>query len=89
MAGTLALLAFAVCLVAGMNAGNSTATVLSNALAAMGVTFVVGLAVGAMAKRMLDENLAAVAAKTAATDAAEGANGKKEIPERIPEPRGR
>ena len=59
MAGSLALLAFAVCLFAGMNAGNSTATVLSNALAAMGVTFVIGLAVGAMAQKMLDENLAA------------------------------
>ena len=66
MAGSLALLAFAVCLVAGMNAGNSTATVLSNALAAMGVTFVIGLAVGAMAQKMLDENVAAEAAKAAA-----------------------
>ena len=35
VAGSLALLAFAVCLVAGMNAGNSTATVLTNALLAM------------------------------------------------------
>ena len=92
VAGSLALLAFAVCLVAGMNAGNSTATVLSNALAALGVTFVVGLAVGAMAQRMLDENVAAEAAKApAAGDGPDGAapKGKKENPERIPEPKGR
>lgn len=63
MAGSLSLLAFAVCLVAGLNAGNPAATVLSNALAAMGVTFVVGLAVGAMAQRMLDENVASEVAK--------------------------
>ena len=69
MAGSLALLAFAVCLVAGMNAGNSTATVLSNALAALGGTFVIGLAVGAMAQKMLDENVAAEAAKAAAAEA--------------------
>jgi hypothetical protein len=66
VAGCLALLAFAVCLIAGLNAGNSTATVLSNALAALGVTFVVGLVVGAMAQKMLDENLAAAAAAKAA-----------------------
>jgi len=92
VAGSLALLAFAVCLVAGMNAGNSTATVLSNALAALGVTFVVGLAVGAMAQKMLEENVAAEATKAAAADtgaALDGAKGKREIPERIPEPKGR
>jgi hypothetical protein len=62
-AGILALLAFSVCLVAGLNAGNSTATVLSNALLAMAGTFVIGLAVGAMARKMLEENVAAEAAK--------------------------
>jgi hypothetical protein len=79
MAGSLALLAFAVCLVAGMNAGNSTATVLSNALLAMAVTFFVGLVVGAMAQKMLDENLSAETAKTAAPadNAAEGLRVEK------------
>lgn len=62
-AGVLALLSFAVSLFAGMSAGNSTATVLSNALLAMGVTFVVGLVVGAMAQKMLEENVAAEAAR--------------------------
>ena len=84
LAGCLALLTFAVCIVAGLNAGNSAATILSNALAAMGVMFVVGLAVGAMAQKMLDENV--VAARKA-----EPAPAKENLenPERIPEPRGR
>ena len=79
MAGSLALLVFAVCLVAGMNAGNSTATVLSNALLAMAVTFFVGLVVGAMAQKMLDENISAEAAKTAAPagNAADGSRVEK------------
>ena len=77
-AATLALLAFAVCILAGLSAGNSTATVLSDALAAMGVTFVVGGVVGAMAQKMLDENVASETEKK-----------KEENPERIPEPRGR
>ena len=63
-AGILALLAFAVCLVAGLDAGNSTATVLSNALLAMAGTFVIGLAVGAMAQKMLEENVSAEAARS-------------------------
>ena len=62
-AGILALLAFSVCLVAGLNAGNTTATVLANALLAMAGTFVIGLAVGAMARKMIEENVAAEAAK--------------------------
>jgi threonine/homoserine/homoserine lactone efflux protein len=83
-AGCLALLTFAVCIVAGLSAGNTAATVLSNALATMGASFVVGLAVGAMAQKMLDENVAAHAAKAEAAS-----KGNLENPERIPEPRGR
>ena len=59
IAATMSLLAFAVCLIAGMSAGNPVATTLSRALVAMGATFLVGAVVGAMAQRMLDENLAA------------------------------
>jgi hypothetical protein len=86
LAGCLALLTFAVCIAAVLNAVNTAATILSNALAAMGVTFVVGLAVGAMAQKMLDENVAAAAARKA-----EPATAKENLenPERIPEPRGR
>ena len=62
----MALLAFAVCIAAGLNAGNSAATILANALAGMGVTFAVAVVVGAMARKMLDENVAAEAGKAAA-----------------------
>ena len=54
-----ALVVFAVCLIAGIQAGNSFSTVVSKALVAMGVTVAVGLIVGAMAQKMLDENVAA------------------------------
>ena len=84
LAACLALLTFAVCLVAGLGAGNPATTILSNALAAMGVSFVVGLAVGAMAQKMLDENVAAHAARAEASP-----KGNLENPERIPDPKGR
>jgi K+-transporting ATPase A subunit len=57
IAATMALIAFALCLVMGIVAENDCATTLSRALMAMLVTFFVGLIVGAMAQRMLDENL--------------------------------
>ena len=64
----MALLAFAVCLLMGMRAGNTFSTIVANALVAMAATFVVGLVVGAMAQKMIDENVAAAAA---ARDSAE------------------
>jgi uncharacterized membrane-anchored protein YhcB (DUF1043 family) len=57
IAATMALIAFALCLVMGIVAENDIATTLSRALLAMLGTFFVGLIVGAMAQRMLDENL--------------------------------
>lgn len=58
LAGACAILAFAVCLVIGaFQADNPFATAVLRALAAMGGTFVVGLLVGAMAQKMLNENL--------------------------------
>ncbi|HZZ41630.1 MAG TPA: hypothetical protein VFE58_01715 [Tepidisphaeraceae bacterium] len=57
IAGCLALLAFATSLVAGISAGNSFTTSVSRALLAMVVTFVIGLILGVMGQRMLDENL--------------------------------
>src|SRR4051794_30485566 len=72
LAGALSLLAFAVCVVAGIEADNTAAVILSKALAAMAGTFVVGLIVGAMAQKMLDEHLAAEQKKTAAQAAAAG-----------------
>ena len=58
IAAVAALVAFAVCLIAGgFAAQNGFATVVTRALVAMSATFVVGLIVGAMAQKMLDENL--------------------------------
>ncbi len=57
IAGVLALIAFALCLVMGIMVGNNFVTNLSRALKAMFAMFFVGLAVGWMAQRMLDENL--------------------------------
>ncbi|MGA2583240.1 MAG: hypothetical protein ABSG31_08185 [Tepidisphaeraceae bacterium] len=58
LAATMALLAFAVCLVVGgLGAGNTFATTVSRALTAMAATLVIGLVVGAMARKMLEENL--------------------------------
>ena len=63
-AATTALVAFALCLVMGIVAENDYVTTLSRALKAMLATFFVGLLVGAMAQRMLNENLSALGKKT-------------------------
>jgi uncharacterized protein YqgC (DUF456 family) len=58
LAAILALLVFAVCLiVGGLETGNPFATTVARALGAMVGTFVIGLIVGSMAQKMLDENL--------------------------------
>jgi|SRR5687768_10767403 len=60
IASILALVAFALCLVVGsLHAGNTFTTTVTRALAAMGATFVIGLAIGLMGQRMLEENLRA------------------------------
>jgi len=60
IASALSLIAFAVCLLIGLfEAGNGFATVVQRALVAMVVTLFVGMVVGAMAQKMLDENLKA------------------------------
>jgi hypothetical protein len=93
MAAALALVVFAVCVIAGMGAGNPFETVLSKALVAMAATFVIGLVVGAMAQKMLDENLGAEAAKQLIAPEGEVAAGagkeKSGNPERKPEAKGR
>ncbi len=67
LAAILALLAFAVCLyVGGFQAGNPFTTTVGRALAAMAGTYVVGLVVGSMGQRVIEENLAAPAAADAA-----------------------
>lgn len=57
LAASLALLVFAICLIAGMQSGNTLATVLSRSLIAMAGTMFIAWIVGAMAERMLEENL--------------------------------
>lgn len=60
IAGILSLFAFAVCLVAGaFGATNPFSTIVMRALSAMACTFAVGLVVGLMAQKMLEENLSA------------------------------
>jgi hypothetical protein len=59
IAASMALVAFLVCILAGMHAENPFSTVVANALVALVVTFFVGLVLGTMAQKMLDENLAA------------------------------
>lgn len=52
-------MAFATCLIAGLQANNSLVTTVVRALVAMFGTLAVATVVGAMAERMLDENVAA------------------------------
>ncbi len=58
LASILALLAFAVCLfVGGFQVGNPFTVTVGRALAAMAGTYVLGLIVGAMGQRVIEENL--------------------------------
>ena len=60
LAAVMALLAFAVCLlVGGLQADNPFGTTVLRAMAAMGCTFIIGLVVGTMGQKMIDENLKA------------------------------
>jgi tetrahydromethanopterin S-methyltransferase subunit C len=61
LAGTLAILAFAICLViGGVVADNPLTTTIARALVAMIATLVVGLIVGYAAQKMIDERMAEV-----------------------------
>jgi hypothetical protein len=75
ISASLSLIAFAICLLIGaFEADNSFLTTVQRALVAMVVTLVVGLLIGAMAQKMLDENLkhheekAEISTKTEGTD---------------------
>ena len=58
LAATLALLSFAACLyVGGVHAGNPFGTTVQRALLAMAGTYVIGLIVGAMGQKMIEENI--------------------------------
>ena len=57
IAALTSLVAFAFCLIVGLQADNTFGTTVSRALTAMCVTFCIGLVLGAMAQKMLDENV--------------------------------
>jgi hypothetical protein len=57
MAGVLSIVVFAFCLLLGLRAGNPFSTIVSRALVGMAGTYIVGLILGAVAQRMVDENV--------------------------------
>jgi len=58
LAAVMALLVFAVCLIAGgFSAGNPFTSTVERALEAMAVTFAVALVVGFMGQKMVEENV--------------------------------
>jgi hypothetical protein len=74
LAAVMALLAFAVCLVAGgISAGNPFTTTVERALQAMAITFAVALVIGFMAQKMVEENVK---------------RGKEKLPELEAKPKG-
>ena len=75
IAACLALVAFAVCILSGLQAGNPFSSVVGKALVALAVTFGVGLVIGAMAQRMLDENVGKTAENVAAPKNSEAKHG--------------
>ena len=56
VAGCFALAAFAVAVVAGLAGGNTTASILVRALIAMAVCYPVGLIIGLMCQRVVEEH---------------------------------
>ena len=75
IAGILALIAFALCLLLGTQAENSFATVIYRGLLAMLGTYVVGYCVGIAAEKMLSENVAAEEERIAAEKNAAATEG--------------
>jgi len=57
MAGVLSIIVFAFCLLLGLRAGNPFDTIVTRALVGMAGTYVVGLVLGAVAQRMVDESM--------------------------------
>ena len=76
IAASSALLVFAVAILLGMQAENTFNTTLTRALVAMAVTFGIGLVTGAMADRMMAENLSVIEKKS------ENSEGKPGVEDR-------
>jgi hypothetical protein len=64
MAVSVSLVVFALCLALGLVADNSFTETVSRALKALFGTLLVGLLVGAMAQKMLEENIKQLARKS-------------------------
>jgi hypothetical protein len=75
LAATMSLIVFAVCLIMGIEADNPFTTTVERSLEGMAVTLVVGLIVGAMGQKMIEESV--------------NKPEKSEIQETKPKPKGR
>lgn len=76
LAAAAALIVFAVCLISGMQAGNTFGTTVGRATLAMLVTLVIGLVAGAMLERSLDEHGVVGREKAEKTGTDSGAGGR-------------
>ena len=68
IAGIFALAAFAVAVLAGLSAGNAAVLVLSRAIIAMLICYPVGLAVGLVAQRLVQDHIDSHRAANPAAD---------------------
>jgi hypothetical protein len=69
IAAAMSLLVFGMCLLCGVAAHNSFEEILVRALEAMFATLVIGMIIGAMAQKMLQENIAQIAKKAKLSEA--------------------
>jgi hypothetical protein len=72
----MALVVFAVCLLIGLQAGNTFAETVSRGLKAMVVTLAIGMIVGIMAQKMLEENAKDLTKKLEISDTKPKANDR-------------
>ena len=68
LAIALALVVFAVCMLCGMAANNTFTETVKRSLLAMATTAVIGGVIGAMAGRLLEENVKQVAKKASVSE---------------------
>jgi NhaP-type Na+/H+ or K+/H+ antiporter len=59
LSAVMALIVFAFCLVVGMRAGNPFSSTVGRAMVALFATLLLGMVIGTMAEKMLEENLKA------------------------------
>jgi enoyl-[acyl-carrier-protein] reductase (NADH) len=57
LAAAMSLIVFAVCLVMGIEADNPFSTTIERAMEGMGATLIVGMVVGAMGQKMIEESV--------------------------------